>query len=212
MEYNSTRNKLVIPEYGRNIQKMIEYVMTVEDRSKRTKLAEAVVNIMAQINPQQKDVSDLKHKLWDHLYIISDFKLDVDSPYPAPSPENLNKKPEKINYKKNNIRFRHYGKNMEFIIQKAIEYEEGPERDAFVKTIANHLKKSYLTWNRESVNDELIEDHLEILSSGKLKLAEDTRLNNTNEILARNRKKKYTGKQSGSNGGKRPRKNKSDNK
>lgn len=211
MEYNSTRNKLIIPEYGRNIQKMIEYVITVEDKDKRTKLAEAIVNIMAQINPQQRDVNDLKHKLWDHLYIISDFKLEVNSPFPPPSVENLYKKPDKVDYKKNNIKFKHYGKNMELIIQKAIEYEEGPEKDAFIKIIANHLKKSYLTWNRDSVNDELIEDHLSLLSDNKLKLAKDFRLNNTNEILARNRKKKFSSKQSTNNSGIRQRKKKIDN-
>ena len=101
MEYNSTRNKLVIPEYGRNIQKMIEYILTVDDRAKRTKLAEGVVNIMAQINPQQRDANDLRHKLWDHLHMISNFKLDVDAPFPPPTQESFNKKPEKINYKKN---------------------------------------------------------------------------------------------------------------
>ena len=202
MEYNTARNKLVISEYGRNIQKMIEYTTTIEDSEKRNKSANLIINIMAQMNPRIRESGDYKHKLWDHMFMISDFKLDVDSPYPKPSKNILYSKPEKIPYQDNNIRFRHYGKNIEKIINKAIEYEDGPEKDALIKTIANHLKKSYLNWNRDSVNDELILDHLASLSKDNLKLNKEVRLNNTSEILERNRRKKFVSRKrdSSSNG------------
>ena len=202
MEYNTARNKLVISEYGRNIQKMIEYATTIEDREQRNKSANLIVNIMAQMNPRIRESGDYKHKLWDHMFIISDLKLDVDSPYPKPSKNILYSKPEKIPYQDNNIRFRHYGKNIEKIINKAIKYEDGPEKDALIKTIANHLKKSYLNWNRDSVNDELILDHLASLSKDNLKLNKEVRLNNTSEILERNKRKKFVSRKrdSSSNG------------
>lgn len=202
MEYNTTRNKLIISEYGRNIQKMIEYATTIEDSEKRNKSANLIINIMAQMNPRIRESGDYKHKLWDHMFMISDFKLDVDSPYPKPSKNTLFSKPEKIHYQDNHIRFRHYGKNIEKIINKAIEYEDGPEKDALIKTIANHLKKSYLNWNRDSVNDELILDHLASLSKDNLKLNKEVRLNNTSDILERNRRKKFVSRKrdSSSNG------------
>lgn len=203
MEYNTTRNKLVIPEYGRNIQKLIDYAMTIEDKAKRTNMAYLIVYIMAQMNPQSRDSGDYKRKLWDHMFIISNFKLDVDSPYPAPSPESLYEKPQKLDYNENEIAFKHYGKNLEKIIAKAMDYEDGAEKDALIRTIANHMKKSYLNWNRDSVNDQLIFDHLEILSNGKLKLKENQELSTTSEILAKTRRKKFTRptRENGSNGG-----------
>lgn len=192
MEYNTTREKLIIPEYGRNVQKLIEYALTIEDKEKRNNMAHLIVHIMAQMNPQVRENGDYRRKLWDHMFFISEFKLDVDSPYPKPSPDILTEKPEPLEYKENEIKFRHYGKNVEKIITAAIEFKEGEEKDALIKTIANHLKKSYLNWNRESVNDELINQHLKILSDGKLSLKEDVQLNSTSEILAKTKKKKHT--------------------
>jgi len=186
MDYNSTRDKLIIPEYGRNVQKMVAYVMTIEDREKRTNLCKALVNIMAQLHPEQRDTTDYRRKLWDHLYIISDYRLDVDGPFPTPTPEERQGRPNTIPYPQETIKFRPYGKNIAKMIEKATTFEDGAEKDALVKNIANHLKKSYLNWNRDSVNDELITDHLAELSHGKLKLSEDTRLTHTNELLARN--------------------------
>ena len=194
MEYNTARKNLVMPEYGRNIQKMILYAISVEDREKRTKVATTIVNIMAQMHPKLRESGDYKQKLWDHLYIVSDFKLDVDGPYPPPARDVLYARPKPLAYSDENIKYRHYGYNIQNIIEKAIAYEDGPEKDALIKTIANHMKKSYLNWNRDSVNDELIYKHLEELSSGNLKLADDVRLNETNDILARNRKKKFSDK------------------
>ncbi len=195
MEYNTIRNKLVIPEYGRNIQKMIEYAITIEDKEKRTNIAKFIVSIMGQMTSAGRDPGDFRRKLWDHLCIISDFKLDVDSPYPPP--EKIIMKPgQNIMHKEgNNIRYRHYGKNIERIIEKAIEYEDGPEKDALIKTIANHMKKSYLNWNRESVVDEQIFQNLEQLSDKKLSIDSETKLSNTSDILARNKKKKQNGRQ-----------------
>ncbi len=191
MDYNTTREKLKISEYGRNLQTMVEYAITIEDREKRNKVAKEIVNIMGQLNPQYKEITDYKHKLWDHLFIISDFKLDVDSPYPKPSPTVLTAKPDKISYPYRNIPFRHYGHNIQTIIDKAVTFEDGPEKDALIKAIANHLKKSYLNWNREAVDDEVIANHLNILSGGKLKLNDNYILHRTQDILARNKKRKH---------------------
>ncbi len=192
MEYNTTRNQMVIREYGRNIQKMIEYTLTIEDREKRTQMAKQIINVMAQMNPQTRDVSDARHKLWDHLHIISGYKLDVDSPFPPPSPQEISRRPERLSYHRpSDLQFRYYGRNISLIIEKAIEKEDGDEKQALTRTIANHLKKSYLSWNRESVTDELIAEHLSLLSGGKLKLSDDDKLSNTSDILARNKKKKF---------------------
>ncbi len=199
MEYNTSRSKMNISEYGRNIQNMIEYIMTIEDREKRNQLARATINVMGQLNPHLRDVNDFKHKLWDHLFIMSDFKLDVDSPYPIPSREILERKPERLDYSSNNITFKHYGRHIERIIEKACELEDGQAKDILIKLIANHLKKSYLTWNRDAVTDEEIAEHLKILSGGKLTLQNDVKLHNTSEILSKNKKKKFQGKQSGGN-------------
>lgn len=174
-----------ISEYGRNIQKMIEHIMTIESRDKRNKLARATIQVMGQLNPHLRDINDFKHKLWDHLFIMSNFKLDVDSPYPIPSKEILTKKPDRLGYASNHIKYRHYGRHIEQMIQKATEFEDGPEKQALIKAIANHLKKSYLTWNRDTVTDEEIASHLSLLSGGKLELDDTIKLSNTQDILAK---------------------------
>ena len=185
MEYNTSLPKMVIPEYGRNIQKMIDYAISIDNKEERNNIARAIINVMGQLNPHLRDVTDFKHKLWDHLFIISDFKLDVDSPYPKPTRETFISKPELLKYPSNDIRYKHYGKTIERIIDKAKELEEGDMKNELIETIANHLKKSYLNWNRDSVNDEVILQHLKELSKGGLKLKENARLNNTSDILAR---------------------------
>lgn len=190
MEYNTGRNKLIISEYGRNVQKMVEHALQLEDREKRTRLAHLIVNVMGQLNPNIKEVNDYKQKLWDHLHIISDYRLDVDGPYPAPSREALEAKPDKLKYQSNGIKFKHYGKNIENVIEKVAEMEEGEDKEEMTRIIANHLKKSYLTWNRESITDEVIAKHLDLLSEGKLVLPEDMVLDQTKEILARQNKKR----------------------
>jgi hypothetical protein len=196
MEYNSQREKMIIPEYGRNVQKLIEYAKTIEDREKRTKSAEVIIRVMAGMNPQIKGETDYIHTLWDHLYIISNFELDVDSPFPMPEKEILTRKPEKVEYSDKEFRIKNYGKYIEKIIDRTIELEEGPEKEELILIIANHLKKSYLNWNRDSVNDETILNHLAELSQGKLVLTDLQNLSSTSDILARNKtkKKKFTPK------------------
>ena len=193
MEYNTQLERLIIPEYGRNIQGMIQYCVGIKDRAERNLCAKAIIQVMGQLNPHLRDVTDFKHKLWDHIFIISNFKLDVDSPYPKPSPEILTSKPNKVNYPQNQIKFRHYGKNVESLIQKAIETENEEHRNEFTQVMANLMKKSYLSWNRDSVSDEVIVDQLDKLSKGKLKLKDDFKLNNTQDILIRNKPKNQGG-------------------
>ncbi len=195
MEYNTNRGKLIIGEYGRNVQKMTQHIIDEPDRVKRTKMAEVLIRIMGQMNPTVRESGDYKHALWDHLHIIADFQLDVDAPYAPPSKEVLEAKPERIEYSENNIRYKVYGSNIARVIEEAIKFEDGPEKDALVHAIANHLKKQYLAWNRESVDDTQIFEHLKVLSKGKLELKAELQLNTTNEILARNRKKKPPTKQ-----------------
>ena len=201
MEYNSGRPNLILPEYGRNIQKMVEFALSVEDREKRTNIAKTIVSIMAQLNPQVRESADYKQKLWDQLYIISDFALDVDAPYAKPEPEVLLAKPAQISYSTHDLKFGHYGKNIQNIIEKVAEMEESPEKEAMVNSIANHLKKAFLTWNRDSVADEVIYDHLNKLSSGKLKLSEDAKLQHTSELIGKpiQKKKKFFPRQKDNN-------------
>ncbi|HRY33657.1 MAG TPA: DUF4290 domain-containing protein [Bacteroidales bacterium] len=201
MEYNTRRTHLIIPEYGRNIQKMVDYAISIEDRERRTNIAKTIIQIMTQINPLVKESTDYKQKLWDHLYIISDFKLDVDSPFPMPSPEDLNQKPEKVPYGSKTFKYGYYGKNLEKIISKISEMEEGPERDSLVNVLANNMKKAYLTWNRDTVADEVIYEHLHELSAGRLKVHEETKLQHTSELLGppKPKKKKFFPRQKDNN-------------
>ncbi len=173
---------MAIPEYGRNVQRMIEFAVSVKDKDERNRVARAIISVMGQLNPHLRDVTDFKHKLWDHLFIIADFKLDVDSPYPIPSAETFKTKPDNVSYPDKKIKYRHYGKILEKIIEKALEFEEGDEKRVLTEMIANYMKKSYLTWNRDSVTDDVIFDQLRELSKGKLKLAPDTKLSQPNEL------------------------------
>ena len=183
MEYNTEREKIVISEYGRNIQVMIRHLMEIEDRKQRTEAAYFIVNVMAQMNPQVKESNDYMHKLWDHLYIIADYNLDVDSPYPAPTPEMQKKKPEHVGYQKNNIRYGHYGQYIYDIVKKVKDMEEGPKKQALLINIANQMKRDYLNWNRDTVNDLLILDDLYKISGEEITLPMETKLIPTNEIL-----------------------------
>lgn len=176
MEYSTELPHLILPEYGRNIQKMIDYAISVEEKETRNKVAQAIIDVMGQLNPHLRDVNDFKHKLWDHLFIISDFKLDVDSPYPKPNRETFHTKPDKVNYPSNDIKFKHYGKICEDLIAKAIAMEEGEMKEALVESIANLMKRSYVNWNKDGVSDDVIFGHLAMLSKGNLKVKENTRL------------------------------------
>ena len=168
MEYNTTRNHLTIREYGRHIQKMAEYVLTIEDREKRQKNAEALVELMGFLNPQLKNVEDFRHKLWDHLFLITNFKLDVDSPYPIPTQETLRPKPEPLPYPKRYPRYNHLGKNIEIIIDKALKEENPEKRQGFANSIAYYMKLTYSNWHKELVHDDNIQTELSAITKGEL--------------------------------------------
>lgn len=173
-DYNSTRPKLILAEYGRNVQNMVDYICTVPSKEERNRLAQVVIDMMGVLNPHLRDVSDFKHKLWDHLYIISDFKIDVDSPYPIPSKEEIRHKPEPLPYPQHRIRFKHYGHIVESMIEKAMAVSHEETRHKMTIGIANFMKMAYLTWNKDSVNDLQIIQDLKELSGFVLSLPEDT--------------------------------------
>ncbi len=176
-DYNTTRKKLLLSEYGRNVQNMVEFVKALPSKDERNRFAQAVIELMGQLNPHLRDVADFKHKLWDHLFIISGYNLDVDSPYPLPQREIIERKPDRIGYPHSKIRFKHYGKSVELMIEKAKALED-PERKAqYVSWIANFMKMAYVTWNKDHVADETIINDLKLLSKGELSLAENTSLN-----------------------------------
>lgn len=175
-DYNTSRNKLILPEYGRNIQKMVEHILSIPDREERNRLAQAVIIIMGNMNPHLRDINDFKHKLWDHLAIMADFKLDIDFPYEIPQPEEFMEKPRRVDYSNSDIRYRHYGHIVEILIKEALKLPDGDDKDTLTRLIANHMKKSYLAWNRDSVTDEIIFNDLYELSGKKLSVKEGVKL------------------------------------
>ncbi len=170
LEYNSEREHLIIPEYGRHLQKMINYAKSRETKEERNKLAKAIISVMGNIQPHLRDVPDFQHKLWDQLFIMSDFDLDADSPYEKPSRETLNVRPEHLPYPQNFPKYRFYGNNIKTMIDVANTWEEGELKDALIYTIANHMKKCFLNWNKDTVEDDVIFEHLRELSGGKINL------------------------------------------
>lgn len=201
MEYNTSLTKLIIPEYGRNVQKMVHSIIAIEDREKRNHQAKSIIEVMGNLNPHLRDVPDFKHKLWDHLFIMSDFHLDVDSPYDRPSKESFEEKPEMLKYSDNNIKYRHYGKILPLIIKRTIDLDEGEYKDFLVFTIANHMKKSYLTWNKANVEDEVILKHLSQISDDKLSMKETFKLSSFSDVKTQRSYKKNHSR--GRNHGKR---------
>jgi len=186
MNYNTSRPKMIIPEYGRHIQKLIDHAVQLENREERNEMAQAIIDVMGQLNPHLRDVEDFKHKLWDHIHIMSDFKLDVDAPYDVPKQEELNTKPNIMPYPKNNIRFKHYGRGVEQLVDKAVEMEDGEEKIALIESIANLMKKHYLSWSRSSVDDEQIKVDLKKISRGNITVSDDLELIATKDISTRN--------------------------
>ena len=170
MEYNTTRPQLHMPEYGRIIQQLVERCKELATKEERNEMAVAIVDFMGQRNPQLRDEENYKHKLWDHLFILSNYDLDVDSPYPFPTIEELSEKPKKMEYPKLQGDFKFYGKSILQLIEKAIELEPGDEKDALIQVIANNMKKSYNVYNKEHVQDEVIFRHLKDLSENRLDL------------------------------------------
>lgn len=193
-DYNTSRKKLVLPEYGRHIQKMVDHAKTIKDTEERNKAAKTIISIMGNMNPHLRDISDFKHKLWDHLALMSDFEMNIDSPYEMPARETLTAKPKKIQYMSGKIRFLHYGRIIQNMIDAAVEMEEGSEKERLTMLIANHMKKSFLTWNRNQVTDEIIFSDIRQLSGGKISIQPDVKLTETKEILAKSKKKRPTKK------------------
>ena len=170
MEYNTNRTKLLMPEYGRNIQQMVEYCKSIPSKDERNEVAKTIVEFMGQRNPHLRDEENYKHKLWDHLYILADYDLDVDAPYPFPTKEELDQKPNRMDYPSFDNEYKFYGKSILQLIDRAIELEEGEEKEALIQVIANNMKKSYNVYNKEHVQDEVIFRHLKELSQDKLDL------------------------------------------
>jgi hypothetical protein len=168
MEYNTTRNHLIMREYGRHIQKMIEYLLTLEDKEKRQRNAHAVIELMGFLNPHLKNVEDFRHKLWDHLFLISDFKLEVASPYPIPTRETLRARPKPLKYPKRYPKFSHLGKNLEIVINKALAEENPDKRAGFANAVAYYMKLAYSNWHKEMVHDDAIQSELTNLTNGQL--------------------------------------------
>jgi len=195
MEYNTSLKKLLLPEYGRNIQNMVDHIMAIEDRDLRNIAAQSIIDVMGNLYPYLRDIPDFKHKLWDHLAIMTNFQLDIDYPYDPPTPSILAGKPHRIPYNNGGIKYKHYGRIVEMMIKRAAEYEEGPEKDSLVQMIADHMKKCYLTWNKETVeNDKVMADFNE-LSKGKIDVPEDFQLSETKDLMfprKDNKKKPYS--------------------
>jgi len=176
MEYNTEREHLIIPEYGRHVQKMVKHATQIKDKKERKECVEAIIAFMGQMNPHLRDVQDFTHKLWDHLFIMSDFELDIESPYPKPKKEKLEEKPKKMPYPKTNIKFPFYGINVQKMIAHACKMKDGELKETMAGMIANHMKKDYLNWNKAFVDDQTILNHLSKLSEGTLKTHPDFQL------------------------------------
>ena len=189
LEYNTVREDLIIPEYGRHIQKMINYASTRETKEERNKLANAIISVMGNLQPHLRDVADFQHKLWDQLFIMSDFKLDADSPFEKPSKEILNAKPEPLSYPQNFPKYRFYGNNIKIMIDEAVKWDSGEMKDALVLTIANHMKKCFLNWNKDSVKDQVIFDHRYELSDTKIDIRDSKEELLDSALLLRSKKK-----------------------
>ncbi len=172
MDYNTQRKKLIMPEYGRHVQKMIEYVVSIPDKEKRNEQIRAVVGVMGILNPQLRDINDFKHKLWDHVHIISDFDIDIDSPYPTPTQETFSTKPNPIPLDKSPLKAAHYGRNIQNMIDMIADRPDDELRQNMVMVLANYMRQQYLIWNKDSVTEETIFKDIVTLSGGKLSAPE----------------------------------------
>lgn len=200
LTYNTQLKQLALPEYGRNIQCMVDHALTIEDRAERQRCANTIINIMGNMFPHLRDINDFKHKLWDHLAIMADFKLDIDYPYSIPQPEKFNTKPATVPYPNTRIKYRHYGKVLEMMVMRAAEYPEGEEKRVLVNLLANQMKKLYTLWNKDGVEDQKILADLYEISEGRLNytvdeirfwMRENSNINN-NQYNNKNKKKKHS--------------------
>ncbi len=183
-DYNTQRKRMALPEYGRNVLKMIEHVKTIKDPEERNQAARTIIQIMGNLNPNLREVTDFRHKLWDHIMIIADFDLDVDSPYPGPDRKKLDAKPNKVPYHNGEIKYSHYGRIVPAMIEAAANMDDGEEKDYLTALILNQMKKDYLTWNKATVADEIIIRDLTDMSGNRLKVPENFRLPDVRDLLA----------------------------
>ncbi|WP_053992901.1 DUF4290 domain-containing protein [Mangrovimonas sp. TPBH4] len=197
LEYNTEREHLIIPEYGRHLQKMINYAKAIPEKEERNKVAKAIISVMGNLQPHLRDVPDFQHKLWDQLFIMANFDLDVDSPYEKPSREELQSRPEPLQYPQNHPKYRFYGNNIKTMIDVANTWEDGDLKEALIYTIANHMKKCFLNWNKDTVEDDVIFGHLYELSGGKINLRErDEDLSDSSSLMRSKKKFSSGGKKS----------------
>ncbi len=202
-DYNTQRKRMSLPEYGRNVLKMIEHIKTIKDREERNRAAATVIQIMGNLNPGLREVTDFRHKLWDHLMIIADFDLDVDSPYPAPDRRKLDAEPNKVPYNNGRIKYAHYGHIVPAMIEAATGIEDEDERDHLIALILNQMKKGYLTWNKSQVADEVIFNDLIEISGNRLKVPENFRMAEARELIPQQKGKsqsKHQGRPQGRTG------------
>ncbi len=176
MDYNTQRIKLIMPEYGRHVQKMIKYVKDIPDREKRNEQIRAVVGTMGILNPALRDISDFRHKLWDHVQIISDFEIDIDSPYPTPTPATFATRPDPIPLEKSPLKAAHYGRNIQNMIDMVANKPEDEVRRNMILILANYMRQQYLIWNKDTVTEETIFKDINILSEGRITVPEDLHL------------------------------------
>ncbi len=210
MKYNTKRDKLIMPEYGRNIQQMVDYMRKIEDPVKRQRNAKAIIELMGVLNPHLKNVEDFRHKLWDHLYLIADFELEVESPYPTPTKERIFRKPDPLPYPKSYNKQRHLGKNLGVIIDKAIREKDEEKKKGFTQSIAYYMKLAYANWHKEPVHDDMIKEELSEITNGQLNY------NNSGGIKVRFDNRQHNGQGGGYNnkkngGGNRNNKNQGGN-
>ena len=189
LEYNTEREDLIIPEYGRHIKKMIDYVSSLKSKDERNKLSNAIISVMGNLQPHLRDVPDFQHKLWDQLFIMSDFKLDVDSPFEKPSKDILDSKPLPLEYPQSFPKYRFYGNNIKIMIDEAVKWDNSDKKDALIFTIANHMKKCFLNWNKDNVEDQVIFDHLYELSDSKIDIKNSNIELLDSSVLIRTKKK-----------------------
>lgn len=198
MDYSTKRERLILPEYGRNVQYMVEHIKKINDRDLRSQAAQEIINVMGNLNPHLRDINDFKHKLWDQLAQMADFDLDIDSPYPTPKKETFEEKPKGVPYVEGPLKYRFLGRTMQKLIKAAIEVEDKEKQEELIKVITNHMKKLYVIWNKDTVEDEYIFEMLSELSGGKLTVEDGTRLMESKDLITKKRKKIQKGPKKGS--------------
>lgn len=195
MKYNTERNDIEMREYGRHLQGMVDYAVSLKDKKERQKVAENIINLMGILNPQLRNAADYKHKLWDHIFIISDFKLDVDSPYPKPTQESAKIKPAYLPYPQKKIKLKHYGRNVESLVKKAIEMEDTDKKAIFTEIIGNFMKMAYKNWSNEEVSNDLVKEDMKSISGGELEISAEMNI----ESMARNQQQQRRFSQNNNN-------------